>query len=299
MTGKPVSFAVPRAGDGKWCKGAQCTAGDHSSPGQKAAHTKRMKKAEAEAVLQAEVNPVSGQMPASAAEFAAMEKVGGPLGSNGGGWYRDENGQKYLVKPAPSEAHAHNELASQMLYRHLGVPVDDTAVFEDNGQHFIAKKAIQGEDGQLGKIVGNGGMTPELQLQARQGFHADALASSWDAYGMNGDNVLTQGGTLYRIDVGGSGQFRAMGTDKPSFAPGKSWVEPDTLRTGRQGRSLYGNMSDADTAASLRQLQGFNVDAFDSQLSAAGINDSVRTRMVDTIRYRVEVELPDILDRLG
>ncbi len=303
MSGIPVSFAfaggdVPRDANGKWTKsGGAVPPTDYNSmtPGQKAAYTKKQKAAAAE--MEAVHAPVSS-MPSSMAEFDAMHKTGGPLGSNGGGWYRDEDGQKYLVKPAQSRQHAESELASQMLYRQLGVPVDDTAIFDHEGRSFIAKKAIQEPDGSLGKIVGSD-VTPDIQMQARNGFHADALASSWDAYGMGGDNVLTSGGTLYRIDVGGSGQYRAMGADKPSFAPGKTWVEPSTLRSSTQGRRLYGDMSDQEAAFQLSKLQGFDVAGFDRRLAAAGISDPVRTRMVATVDDRVNVQLPGILAQLG
>lgn len=291
----PISFAVPRAGNGTWCKGAGCQAGNHTSPGMKAAHTKRMKKEAAAAEFQPED---LSQMP-PVHEIQGMEKIGGPLGSNGGGWHRETDGQRYLVKPAPSREHAENELASQMLYRQLDVPVDDTAIAEVSpGKWVVAKKAIQDDDGSLGSIVGNN-MTSDLQVQAQQGFAADALASSWDAYGMSGDNILESKGTLYRIDVGGSMQYRAMGSDKPSFAPGKAWGEPDSLRTSNQGRKLYGNMSDQQAAFQLSKLSTFNVGAYDQSLRNAGVSDKVRTRAVATVRDRIENQLPGIIDRLS
>jgi hypothetical protein len=76
-------------------------------------------------------------------------------------------------------------------------------------------------------------------------------------------------------------------------------VEPSTLRSSNQGRKLYGDMSDQEARAQLSQLSTFDVGRFDSTLRAQGVTDSVRTRMVDTVSYRINVELPRILSELG
>jgi len=233
----------------------------------------------------------------TADEFEAMEHTGGPLGSQGGGWYRDTNGQRYLVKPAQSETHAHNELAASLVLGALNVPGDQTGIFAKGSKWYIAKKAIQGPGGKLGKIVGSD-MTPELQRQARDGFGADTVMSSWDAFGLVGDNVITEGGVLHRIDVGGSLAFRAQGGDKPSFNPGKPWVEPTTLRTSNQGKQLYGAMTDAEAASQLEKLNSLDIDALDRRLGEAGIIPAVRTRTIDTIRDRIDNQLPGIVDEL-
>jgi hypothetical protein len=231
-------------------------------------------------------------------DFDAMEHTGGPLGSQGGGWYRDASGQRYLVKPGQSKTHAMNELAAHLLYKQAGIPTDDTGVFERNGKWYVAKKAVQGVDGKLGKQVGEGGMTADMQRQARDGFGVDALASSWDAFGLVGDNVIMEGGTLHRIDVGGSMMFRAMGGDKPSFNPGKEWIEPQTLRTSNQGKQLYGNMSNVEAAHQLAKLQLLDVGAYDRLLEATSVEPKVRTRVVATIRDRIDRQLPGILAHL-
>lgn len=234
----------------------------------------------------------------SAEEFDQMRKVGGPLGSQGGGWFEDDNGQKYLVKPAKSEAHAQNELAAHLLYRAAGVNTDDTGIFERNGKFYIAKRAVQNADGSLGKIVGKQ-VNEDVQRQARKGFAIDALASSWDVFGLSGDNVLSDSdGNLHRIDVGGSLQFRAQGGEKNSFKPGEPWVEPFSMRESDQGKSLYGEMSDREAAAALRSLENFKLSSYDDAMERAGIDEATREAILSTLEDRIKNQLPDVLKKL-
>jgi HK97 family phage prohead protease len=231
-------------------------------------------------------------------QFDRMKKIGGPLGSQGGGWFQDNNGQKYIVKPAKSERHAQNELAAHLLYRAAGVRVDDTGIFERDGKFFIAKRAVQDAEGNLGKIVGNK-VNEKIQAQAREGFAIDALASMWDVFGLGGDNVITdRWNYLNRIDLGGGLQFRAQGGDKPSFAPGQPWVEPYSMRTSDQGQSLYGDMIDEEAADALEKLKDFDLDKYDEEMKKAGIDEESRQRIKDTLSDRINNQLPKILDDL-
>lgn len=232
-------------------------------------------------------------------EFDAMKAVGGPLGSQGGGWFEDKKGQKYLVKPAKSEDHAQNELSAHLFYKHMGIATDDTGIFERDGKFYIAKRAVQDKKGNLGKTVGRN-VTPEVSKQAQKGFAADALASSWDVFGLTGDNVITDAkGNLHRIDVGGSFRFRAQGGDKTSFAPGQPWVEPFSMRESEQGKKLYGDMTDARAASLLeKSAKDFDGSKLYKELRDAGVDEGSARHVVDTLNDRINNQLPDILDQL-
>lgn len=232
-------------------------------------------------------------------EFKGMKRGSGPLGSQGGRWYTDDKGQRYLVKPAKSESHAQNEMAAHLFYKQMGLPTDETGIYEQGGLWYIAKKAVQDKDGKLGKPIGDGNMTPELQEQAREGFAADALASSWDVFGLVGDNVITDDdGKIHRIDVGGSMQYRAMGGDKNTFNPGEPWTEPFSMRSSDQGREFYGDMSDDEAYDRLKDLESFDIKSYDDAMKAAGIDEATRTRITETMRDRIDNQLPGILDQL-
>jgi HK97 family phage prohead protease len=235
----------------------------------------------------------------SADEFKAMERGSGPLGSQGGRWYTDDKGQRYLVKPAKSEAHAQNEMSAHLFYKTAGLATDETGIYESNGKWYIAKKAVQTKDGGLGKPIGDDGMTEALQEQARDGFAYDALASSWDVFGLVGDNViLDDDDKIHRIDVGGSMQFRAMGGDKGVFNPGEPWTEPFSMRSSDQGRTFYGDMSDDEAFDRLSDLADFDIDSYDDAMKAAGIDSATRSRITDTLRDRIDNQLPGILEQL-
>jgi hypothetical protein len=228
-----------------------------------------------------------------------MERGSGPLGSQGGRWYTDDKGQRYLVKPAKSEAHAQNEMSAHLFYKTAGLATDETGIYEDNGKWYIAKKAVQTKDGDLGKPIGDDGMTEALQEQARDGFAYDALASSWDVFGLVGDNViLDDDDKIHRIDVGGSMQFRAMGGDKGVFNPGEPWTEPFSMRSSDQGRTFYGDMSDDEAFDRLSDLADFDIDSYDEAMKAAGIDSATRSRITDTLRDRIDNQLPGILEQL-
>lgn len=228
-----------------------------------------------------------GTMPHPAAVLG-MEKTTGPLGSNGGQWYKDDKGQLYLVKPAQSEKHAFNELAASLFYAKGGQPTDQTGVFEQDGKWYVVKKAIQDDQGNLAKPVGP---TPGAftQNQAQAGFHLDAIASSWDAFGLNGDNVLVdpETGALVRIDVGGAFAYRAMGDTKPSWNAKGDWIEPDTLRTSPQGKAFYGQMTDEQVATSLLKLKSFDVDDYVGSLKQAGVPAAQADEIGAVLKHRI------------
>lgn len=227
-------------------------------------------------------------------QISKMTPIDGPLGSQGGKWYRDsESGSRYLVKPAQSKKHAHNELSAQAIYRYFGIDVDDTGIYEEGGRWFIVKKAILGENSELASTVGDsiidGEFLESVQAQARKGFAADVLMSSWDVYGLDGDNVVLDGnGRLYRIDLGGSLIYRAMGGEKTSFHQNGEWVEPWTMRTSEQGLQMYGKITDKEAADLLEPM--FRLDLPNEIYSLLGelkIDKEVAEHIVMTFDARI------------
>lgn len=228
-----------------------------------------------------------GSMP-HPASILDMEPTSGPLGSNGGQWYKDSTGQRFLVKPAQSKDHAFNELAASIFYGKGGHPTDQTGVFEKDGKWYVVKKALQDDQGNLAKPVGPN-PTAAVQAQARDAFHLDAIASSWDAFGLNGDNVLVdpETGQVTRIDVGGAFAYRAMGDTKPSWNAKGDWVEVDTLRTSPQGKAFYGQMTDEQVVSSLLKLKSFDVDGYVGELKQAGVPAAQADSIGAVLKHRI------------
>ena len=130
----------------------------------------------------------------------------------------------------------------------------------------------------------------------------DTLASSWDVFGLNGDNVIIgPDGKLHRIDVGGSFQFRAQGGPKDSFNPDQPWVEPMTMRTSTQGQALYGDMSDSEVIQMLSDMyykeKDYGFYQFAAKMEKAGIDPETVSRIEETLKSRLN-QIPDVVKEI-
>jgi SPP1 gp7 family putative phage head morphogenesis protein len=226
---------------------------------------------------------VDGQPMPAWDDLVKMQKIGGPLGSNGGQWYVDPaTGRTFLAKPAKSLTHASNEVGIAALYQTADAPIPRVSVTTDpNGKHWVLSEKVDITD------IGTGGMTPALRATAREHMGIDMLTSNWDAFGLTGDNVgLTADGRVLRIDVGGGGLFRAMGDPKPSFNPNDPWIEPGTMLASAQGKALYGTPTNAEFAAAMRRAADIDMAGFDAAMVDAGVDASTRKKLFDTVAAR-------------
>jgi hypothetical protein len=208
----------------------------------------------------------------------AMKRVQGPLGSQGGQWYEDSSGQRYLAKPAKSAGHAANEAAVAAIYREFNVGSQTAAIPDASGNPQVLV---------VGAQIQPANMTPALQAEAKKNMGIDMLLSNWDAYGAGGQNVgVDPNGRLLRLDAGGGGRFRAQGGDKPSFAPGQPWQEPASMITTSFGQSMYGTVTNGDMASAMRQVANIDIAKMDAAMKAAGVDDATRKLFRDTIADR-------------
>jgi hypothetical protein len=67
-------------------------------------------------------------------------REGGQLGSNRGGVFRDEKGEKWYVKFPETEKHARNEMLAVQLYKLWGLETPEVKFIERNGEFGIASK---------------------------------------------------------------------------------------------------------------------------------------------------------------
>lgn len=165
------------------------------------------------------------------------QQVGPQKGSNPGGTFEDENGQKFYVKFRSAE-HAKNEVLASMLYQAAGIPAPELKLIEKDGKVGVASRLLEGEVGQgnLGAITG-----------VHEGFAADAWLANWDAVGMTSDNILVgKDGVGRRIDLGGSLLYRAQGKAKGG-AFGDTVGELESLKssgTNPSGAKAFGSISE-------------------------------------------------------
>ena len=215
-------------------------------------------------------------------QLESMQKIQGPLGSQGGQWYQDSTGQKYLAKPARSAAHASNEAAVAATYRAItGEGPVTAAIADSSGKPQILSVGLD--------VQPIGSPTPALQAEAKKNMGVDMLLSNWDAYGAGGQNVgIDSAGKIIRLDSGGGGRFRAQGGDKPSFSPvtGATWDDPASMVTSPFGQSFYGTVTNGEMLAAMKQVSSVDIASIDAALKAAGVDDETRKLYRDVIANR-------------
>lgn len=169
-------------------------------------------------------------------DTATMQRVGGQLGSNLAGVFRDDSGRRYYVKTLDSTARARNEIIAARLYQLAGAPT----------LTYVGTKApdqIATEWVELDKKSA-AHLSKSERKQAQQWFGVHAWTANWDATGLDGDNQGVVGGNVLTLDVGGALDFRAHG-DPKGKAFGTRVDELDVLRSDAdnpQAARLFADM---------------------------------------------------------
>lgn len=185
-------------------------------------------------------------------DVSKWKKVGGQLGSNPGGQYEDENGNKWYVKESKSEDHAKNELLASKLYSIAGAPVTNVIPVMVNGKLGTASLWEN-------PLVS---FNPNMDKHAAvKNFAVHAWLGNWDAIGTGNDNQMWvahgDGTALKTVDVGGSMLYRAQGTPK-----GAAWDEHasewQTMRDPTKNSfaaAVFGGMTPKELDDSADRLQ--------------------------------------------
>lgn len=177
-----------------------------------------------------------GATPKPPTKLSEMTKVGGQLGSNPGGKYKDKDGKQWYVKLSKSDNHAKNEMLAAKLYEVAGAPILKPRLFDNGG------KLATGTEWQSVTPINR--HDPEQRRQAQKNFAVHAWLANWDAAGLEYDNQGTVNGKMATLDPGGSLIYRAMGTPKGN-AFGDVVGEWDTLRdpSNKQAHDIFGEMT--------------------------------------------------------
>jgi hypothetical protein len=183
----------------------------------------------------------------------SWEKIGGQLGSNEGGTYRDPEGNEYYVKVPRSPSHAQNESLASTFYEELGINATQVSLGFDNGELRIVSPMVQGSTPDFESRLDDQDYINKL----KEGFAVDAWLANWDVVGLVYDNVISDSdGNPLRVDPGGSLLWRARGLPKGD-AFGDEVVELDTFRDADlnpQSASVFGNMTDEEVRMSAEKL---------------------------------------------
>ena len=190
--------------------------------------------------------------------LADVKSIGSAGGSTGAQFVTAPNGDEFIKKSGSNTEHLLNECVADSFYQACGVNVPEFKLFDPNGKPTKLSKRLENV-----KSIGDWWKTAskkeraEMQKKLRKDFAVDVLLGNWDVVGLTSDNILIDAnGTPWRIDNGGSLNFRARGAKK-GF---KGWEDGfiDDLWT------MTGNASRIGSNASTTITQYFgNVDILD------------------------------------
>jgi len=195
----------------------------------------------------------------SGGSIAQWQKVGNQSGSNPGGFYKDENGNRHYVKWPQTPLHAENEVLANSLYELAGVSVPRMRVSSDAaGIPVVSSRIVDG------RSIAIDNLTPSQSEVLRDGFLIDAWLGNWDAV-LDGNIVANNQGEVMRIDFGGALLFRAKGGKKgvDGTVPFDERVsEIDILRDNRKAKAgdLFSSVSDSDLKKQARQFAMIDPD---------------------------------------
>ena len=132
-------------------------------------------------------------------------------------------GELFVRKMGASPEHIRSENHADELYRSFGVLVPDSKLYERSGATPVKLSRYLDDAVPIATLKAT---NPKLYAKAiermKKDYAVDAVLGNWDVMGMDGDNVLvTPDGTPYRVDNGGSLEYRAMGTRKAD----KLWTD--------------------------------------------------------------------------
>lgn len=197
-----------------------------------------------------------------------------------------------------------NEYLADSIYRHLGIPVANTAIVRTNRVYGHASETHEAYnpfsvDGRMyGRAAEMLPYDPTVPLetidaQVKNGFIIDALIANWDMIkakdltaAMSG-NVIMSGGKVVRIDNGGALLFRARGVRKTPEDFGEEVKELDTMRDG------YPGLTQDDIAQQLVLLKDkFTNNHVDSLVDSVRLH--IRDR--DTLKSLLKKRRDYILD---
>jgi 2'-5' RNA ligase len=199
-------------------------------------------------------------------------------GSNGAMMAVDKEGVKWLVKSYRGDQdRIATELLANAIYRELGVKVPNAGELDFDGVPALAYPLLDGEPKQWT------GEDPTLG----EGFMADALLANWDVVGLSQDNVLwDEDGVPFRVDQGGTLQYRAQGQIKP-FGP----VPSEVWSMNSPGGQAFGTMqiTPASKKKGAREIKKRLTPArIDSLVDAAPFkNEKMREEVREALKARV------------
>jgi len=195
-------------------------------------------------------------------------------GSTGAKKMVDSKGKHWVVKEGNSVGHVKTESDSDDIYKALGFDTPKGKIIETDEGTYKVTEFIEG-----GKLYAQ--LTPAQKRKAdkklQDGFAVDAILGNWDVIGAGGDNVMVDPkGNVYRIDNGGTLEFRAQGEVKTEQEWNDYPTEIFSMRDAAKSPSaagVYGNMT-IDQIATTIERTDF------SRLEDLDLPESVKRKLI-------------------
>lgn len=209
-------------------------------------------------------------------DTAAMQRVGGFLGSHPAGLYEDAQGRRWYVKTVESPDHARNEWLAAQLYALAGAPTLHYRRCRAPDQVATAWQTLQRS--RLSQF------SEAERAQARHWLGVHAWLANWDAAGFEGDNQgVADDGTVLTLDVGGALLYRAQG-DPKGAAFGTRVEELDRLRQdldNPHARRLFGPIDAAALRAAIAVVTALPADSVRACVLRHGGSPALAQRLLD------------------
>lgn len=197
-------------------------------------------------------------------DLSDLKKISTLGGSTGALLMESPDGRRFVVKRGASPDHLRDEVAADEIYRTLGANVPSATIQETPQGPVKIAEFIQGQSLKAALAAAKGKARTELLDKVRQGFAADVLLGNYDVIGLDLDNILVSpDGTVWRIDNGGSLDWRAQGKKKIGWDqyPTELWTMRDAA-INPAAASIFG---DLDIYQIARQIESLP-DVTDSRL---------------------------------
>ncbi len=185
-------------------------------------------------------------------------------GSNYGYYVKNAaTGELYYAKFAGAKAvgQSEAEVLSSKLYKLAGIDVPElTLVKTPDGKSAVLSKFIP-------DLKGVSSSTPLVH----EGFGMDVLLANWDVAGAGFDNTVTDGSKIFRIDVGGTLDFRAQGDKKHFGAVVDELSSLLDTKINKQSAQIFSSMSVDDMIASIKKVTSISDDEIIKILKEEGM----------------------------
>jgi hypothetical protein len=232
--------------------------------GKKAKGTKRLtteKEKEAKAEVVKEEKAAQRRrdygFPTDLGELTTWKHLGGSTGATLVG---DKHGRYFVKKMGKDSDHITSEGVADGIYRALGVKVPGYSMYDTPQGKVKLSNHVDGL--KLEEVEEKyPGMYKHLKRQIQEDFVADAFLGNWDVIGLDADNIIVseKDGSIWRVDNGGSLQYRAQGEKKGEGKFGVTVGEIDSMRDPNVNSSaakIYGDMTKDELKRSFEKFLG-------------------------------------------